>query len=342
MILGLIDEAVASGARQSRACDVIGLDPRTLQRWRAQDIGDDGRAGPKHPPQNKLSAKERARVLQVANDPQYRDLSPKQIVPILADEGIYIASESTFYRILREEKQLVHRESSRPATERHRPDEHVATGPNQVWSWDITYLRGPVRGMFFYYYALVDVWSRKLVGWTVEAEESAEHGQAMIAAACAREGVRRDQLVIHSDNGAPMKAATLLAFLQSLGIVPSFSRPSVSNDNPYSEALFRTAKYRPQYPRSPFESLEAARRWARWFERWYNTQHRHSSIKFVTPAQRHSGADVAILAERAELYEAAKAENPTRWTGSTRDWSRIEDVALNPYPESEKVAADAA
>lgn len=342
MILGLIDEAVAGGARQSRACDVIGLDPRTLQRWRANDIGDDGRAGPKHPPRSKLSAKEHARVLEVANAPEHRDLSPKQIVPMLADEGIYIASESTFYRILREEKQLVHREPSRPATKRHRPDEYIATGRNQVWSWDITYLRGPVRGSFFYFYALVDVWSRKLVGWTVEAEESAEHAQAMIAAACAREGVRRDQLVIHSDNGAPMKAATLLAFLQSLGIVPSFSRPSVSNDNPYSEALFRTAKYRPQYPRSPFESLEAARRWASSFERWYNTTHRHSAIKFVTPAQRHSGADVAILAQRAELYEAARAKNPERWTSATRDWSRVEAVALNPDPDSEEVAADAA
>jgi transposase InsO family protein len=342
MILGLIDEAVASGARQSRACDVIGLDPRTLQRWRAQDIGDDGRAGPKHPPQNKLSAKERARVLEVANAPQHRDRSPKQIVPMLADEGIYIASESTFYRILREEKQLVHRAPSRPATRRHRPDEYLATGPNQVWSWDITYVRGPVRGTFFYLYVAMDVWSRKLVGWTLEAEESAEHARTMLAAAYRREGVQRDQLVIHSDNGAPMKAATLLAFLQSLGIVPSFSRPSVSNDNPYSEALFRTAKYRAEFPRNPFESIAAARRWATWFVGWYNTGHRHSAIKFVTPQQRHTGEDIAILAQRVALYEAARAENPKRWTKATRDWRRVESVALNPDPDAEKVAAEAA
>jgi len=342
MILGLIDEAVTAGARQSKACDVIGLSPRTLERWREQGIGEDRRAGPKHSPKNKLSAKERAEVLRIANAPENRDLSPKQIVPMLADEGIYIASESTFHRILREEKQLQHREPSRPPTKRHRPEEYVATGPNQVWSWDITYMRGPVRGTFFYLYVMMDVWSRKIVAWTLQEEESAEHAQAMIAAACERERVQRDQLVIHSDNGAPMKAATLLAFLQGIGIVPSFSRPSVSNDNPYSEALFRTAKYRPEYPRSPFESLEAARRWATWFADWYNTQHRHSSIKFVTPDQRHTGEDVEILARRTALYEDAKARNPDRWTKETRDWTHIEEVVLNPALNKDEHAADAA
>lgn len=342
MILGLIDEAVAGGARQSKACELINIDPRTLQRWRAQDIGDDGRAGPKRSPENKLSATERARILEVANAPEYRDLSPKQIVPQLADQGIYLGSESTMYRILREEKMQRHREPSREPTERYRPDEYVATGPNQVWSWDITYMRGPVRGMFFYFYVVMDVWSRKIVGWTLQAEESAEHAQAMIAAACNREGVCRDQLVIHSDNGGPMKAATLLAYLQRIGVVPSFSRPGVSNDNPYSEALFRTTKYRPEFPRKPFASLEQARSWAAWFVTWYNTEHRHSAIKFVTPQQRHEGKDVEILARRTALYEAAKARNPNRWTKETRDWSRQEEVALNPEPDSAAASGEAA
>ena len=330
MILGLIDEAVTAGAREWKACEVIGLDPRTPQRWRAKDIGDDGRAGPAHSPANKLSSKERKNILNVANSPRFRDQSPKQIVPKLADEGVYIGSESTIYRILREEKLQKHREPSRSPTERHRPDEQVATGPNQVWSWDITYMQGPVRGMFFYFHVAMDVWSRKIVGWTLQAEESAEHAQALIAAACTREGVRRDRLVIHSDNGAPMKAATLLAFLQVIGVVPSFSRPSVSNDNPYSESLFRTTKYRPEFPRKPFASLEQARSWAAWFVDWYNTEHRHSAIKFVTPQQRHDGDDVEILAQRTALYEAAKARNPNRWTKETRDWSRPEEVVLNP------------
>lgn len=330
MILGLIDEAVAGGARQSKACELINIDERTLQRWRDQGIGEDGRAGPKHSPANKLSAKERARILEVATAPEYRDLSPKQIVPQLADQGEYIGSESTIYRILRDEKMQQHREPSRPPTRQHRPETYTATGPNQVWSWDITYLRGPIRGAFFYLYAVMDVWSRKIVGWAVEAEESAEVAQAMLAAACKREGVRRDELVLHSDNGAPMKAATLLAFLQYIGVVPSFSRPRVSNDNPFSESLFRTAKYRPEFPRKPFESIEQARSWVAWFVSWYNTEHRHSAIKFVTPQERHDGKDVAILARRTALYEAAKARNPNRWTKETRDWSRPEEVALNP------------
>jgi putative transposase len=342
MILGLVDETVVAGARQSRACAQLKIETRTLQRWRSQDIGDDGRAGPKSPPSNKLTAKERARVLEIANSPENRDLSPKQIVPQLADRGEYIASESTIYRILREEKQMGHREASRAPSKPYRPQEYAATGPNQVWSWDITYLRTPVRGLFYYLYVVLDVWSRKIVAWTIEKEESAERAVAMISAACEREGVRRHQLVIHSDNGSPMKSATLLAFLQGIGVVPSFSRPSVSNDNPYSESLFRTAKYRPEYPRKPFDSLEHARQWATWFVAWYNTEHRHSSIKFVTPQQRHDGSDREILAKRATLYEGAKAKNPSRWTKGIRDWSHIDKVVLNPSLNSNEAAKEAA
>ena len=330
MILGLVDEAVAAGARQSKACELLGIDCRTLQRWRRQGIGDDGRAGPRTRPGNKLTPKERARILKIANLPEHRDLSPKQLVPKLADEGIYLASESTVYRILRAADQQKRRERSRPPQRRHRPEEFVATGPNQVWSWDITYLKSPVRGSFFYLYLMVDVWSRKIVGWTVHEEESAEHATGMITAAIAREGVRPGQLVLHSDNGGPMKGATLLATLQMLGIVTSFSRPRVSNDNPYSEALFRTTKYRPEYPSGPFASIEEARAWVSWFVRWYNTEHRHSAIRFVTPEEKHTGQDVEILARRHAVYEAARARHPERWSGRTRNWSRVEEVILNP------------
>jgi len=334
MILGLVDEAVAAGARQDEACKVLGLDPRSLQRWKSQGIGDDRRAGPKEPPRNKLSPAERAHVVQVANSPEYRDLSPKQMVPRLADEGVYLASESTFYRTLRAEGQIVHREPSRPPTGGGRPDPHVASGPGQVWSWDITYLRTPIRGAFLYLYVVIDVWSRKLVGWTVEEEESSEHASAMIERACAREGIQRDQLVLHSDNGGPMKGATLLATLQLLGILTSFSRPRVSNDNPFSEALFRTAKYRPEYPRRPFASLEEARRWVTWFVRWYNTEHRHSALRFVTPDQRHAGLEDELLANRRDVYAAARKRRPERWATTTRDWSPLHTVALNPQPST--------
>ncbi len=342
MILGLVEEAVEAGARLSRACAIVGVDARTLQRWREKDIGQDGRAGPKHSPRNKFTATERKRVLSVVNAPENRDLSPKQIVPRLANEGQYIGSESSVYRIPREEGQVKHREPSRPPTKRHQPTEHFATGPNQVWTWDITYLRSPIRGVFFYPYVIVDVWSRKIAGWTIEAEKSAEHAEAMSAAACARENVRTERLVIHSDNGAAMKALTLLAFFHVLGILPSYSRPAVSNDNPYSGPLFRTIKYRPQYPRRPFASIEQARQWMAWFAKWYNGEHLHSAIRFVTPNQRHAGEDVAILARRKIVYEAAKRRRPDRWTGRTRNWDRVETVVLNPNRTISQLPAEMA
>lgn len=338
MILGLIDEAVVAGARQRIACEAIGLDARTVQRWKTKGVGADGRAGPKRTPKCKLSKKERNKILKIAAMPQYRNLSPRQIVPLLADKGRYVGSESTFYRILHEEKQIQHRERSRKPQKRHRPDEQIAWGPNCVWSWDITYLKSPVRGAFYYLYLIVDVWSRKIVGFAVHQTEDGSYAEALIREACAREGVERDELVLHSDNGSPMKAATMLAALQDLGVAASFSRPRVSDDNPYSEALFRTLKYCPAYPRKPFQSPEAALQWVNEFVDWYNTEHRHSGIKFVTPEQRHKGADKELLRKRDEVYAAAKLKNPERWSGKTRDWSPIESVALNPEPASIEAA----
>jgi len=242
---------------------------------------------------------------------------------------VYVASESSFYRLLRQEKLLSHRESSR-ARVNGRPKEYVATSPNQVWSWDITYLRSPVWGQFYYLYLVVDVWSRMIVAWSVEEIESSEIVAHMIQGACLRYGVDRDQLVIHSDNGGPMKGATLLATLQALGIIPSFSRPRVSEDNPYSEALFRTLKYRPEFPDRPFEGLQEAKAWMQAFVQWYNTEHRHSGIQFVTPASRHAGEAEQILMKRKEVYEQAKRRNPSRWSGSTRNWEPVVEVRLNP------------
>ena len=222
-----------------------------------------------------------------------------------------------------------HRERSKPAVH-HRPREPMATGPNQVWTWDITYLPSPVRGVFFYLYAVLDIWSRKIVGWAVHETESGDHAARLITETCMRQGIRRDQLTIHQDNGAPMTCGTFLALLQVLGVAASFSRPGVSDDNPYIEAFFRTGKYRPDYPDRPFASLEAARAWVANFMRWYNTAHRHSNIRFVTPEERHAGKDVEILARRAEVYALARARRPERWSGETRNWSPVETVILNP------------
>lgn len=330
MILQEIQEAVEAGARQSEAAKLLGLDERTLQRWRAIAGGHDRRRGPNTAPGNKLRDEERENVLQVVNSPEFRDLPPSQIVPKLASRGEYFASESTMYRLLRQEEQLAHREKSRPATKRHKPEELVAAGPNEVWSWDITYLKSSVRGVFFYLYMVLDVWSRKIVAWEVHSEESSENASALLARGYRAEGVAPGNLAVHMDNGSPMKGATLLATLERLGVATSFSRPSVSNDNPYSESLFRTMKYRPAYPSGSFKSIEAARDWVAAFVHWYNSEHQHSSIQFVTPEDRHSGRDLAILECREKVYEEARARNPGRWSGNTRNWNPIKEVVLNP------------
>lgn len=269
-------------------------------------------------------------MLQVVNRPEHRDLTVKQIVPRLADQGEYIASESTMYRILREQGQLQHRSPAKPPTHR-RPDELVASGPNQVWCWDITYLKSPIAGSYYYAYVITDLFSRKIVGRVVHDREDATYAAALVDAACAAEGVEPGSLVIHSDNGGPMKGATMLATLQRLGVVPSFSRPRVSDDNPYAESLFRTMKYRPEYPRGPFQSLQSAREWLAWFAGWYNDEHRHSAIQFVRPSERHAGRDIEILEQRREVYEHARQRHPERWSGGTRDWARPTSQVLNPH-----------
>ncbi len=338
MILGLVDEAVRAGARLEPACEIVGLSVRTIQRWRQQDGGSDRRHGPRSEPTNKLSAAERQEVLDIVTSPAYRDLSPNQIVPRLADEGTYVVSESTMYRILREAALLAHRERSRPAVS-WRPREHVATGPCQVFSWDITYLRSPVRGCFFYLYLILDVWSRKIMGAKVYDKESADLASELFKRTCDRHDLDPEGVVLHSDNGGPMKGSTMLATLRQLGVVASFSRPRVSDDNPYSEAIFRTLKYRPGYPCGPFASLEASRLWVDGFVSWYNTEHLHSAVRFVTPDDRHYGREREVLSRRRRVYERARRRNPRRWSGSTRNWDPIETVILN--PEKKTAAASA-
>lgn len=329
MTLALIDEAIAAGARLDKACDVLGLSARTIERWRHEDDGGrDRRAGPQHAPAHELSAAEKAKVLEIASSPEFRDTSPRQIVPTLADRGEYVASESSFYRVLRDAGQAAHRgRARRPSASR--PKELVAEAPNRVWCWDITYLRSSLRGVFYFLYLVVDVYSRKIVGWTLHAEESQDFAVDMVDSAIRREDVPVNTLVLHADNGGPMKGSTMLATLQRLGIVPSFSRPNVSDDNAYIEALFRTLKYRPAYPRKPFASLDAARAWVADFVGWYNDEHLHSGIRYVTPSDRHAGKDVAILAARAEVYGRAKRRAPRRWSGKTRNWTPVGPVSLN-------------
>ncbi len=329
MIFELVEETVENGASQEPACQILGLTARTLQRWPCAKGAEDRRQGPKREPPDKLSKKEHQRVLDLVNAPEYCDLSPNQIVPRLADKGLYLASESTLYRILREENLRPQRERSRPVSAL-RPAEHVATGANQVFSWDITYLCSPVRGRFFYLYLILDEWSRKIMGARVYSEEWMELAAELFKDTCLRHDLDAQGIVLHSDNGGPMKGSTMLATLRGLGVVASFSRPGVSDDNPYSEALFRTLKYRPEYPSGPFASLEAANLWVEGFVCWYNTEHLHSGIRFVTPDDRHSGREREILNKRRKVYEQARRQPPQRWSRRIRDWKPIDMVYLNP------------
>jgi putative transposase len=329
----LIEEAVAHGARLSRSCEVLGLTARTLQRWVTSD--GDGRRGPNRAPANKLSEAERRKVVAIAANPEFQDQSPKQIVPLLADRGAYVASESTFYRVLHAEDLQHRRGRERPPI--HRPRAHVADGPWQVASWDITYLPSHVRGQFFYLYLVEDVWSRKILGWQVHEVESAELAAALVESIRDEAGPDVDLVgwVLHSDNGSPMKGATMVATLQRLGVVPSFSRPRVSDDNPFAESLFRTLKYRPAYPTSGFATVEDARAWVASFVDWYNFEHQHSGIGFVAPADRHVGRDLEILAARRATYARARRRHPERWARSPRSWSRPTTVTLNPTTGSD-------
>lgn len=320
-----------AGARQSKACQVLGLSARCIERWRAlPDGGDDQRRGPLSEPANKLSPKERQQLLATVNSAEFCDKSPWQIVATLADRGHYLASEKSIYRELHAQQMQQHRGRSRAPQPRSRPRGHTATAPNQLWSWDITYLPTSTRGVFLYLYLIMDVYSRKIVGFEVSEHESMELSSSLLSRTFAAEHVRPGQLVLHADNGGPMKGSTMLATLRRLGVMASFSRPRVSDDNPFSEALFRTMKYRAEYPQGgAFSSLEQARQWVTGFVHWYNEEHKHSAIRYVTPSQRHAGEDVSLLARRDEVYRLARQRQPGRWSGSTRDWSPITEVHLN-------------
>lgn len=271
-------------------------------------------------------------MVALCNQPEYRSCPPAYIVADQLDKGNYFGSESTYYRVLREQDQVHHRGRQRRPKAKRAATTHTAAGANQVWSWDITWLPGPARGTWFYLYLIMDVFSRKIVGWEVYNQETGELACDVVEKACWREHLigKSHPLVLHSDNGSPMKAATFLEKLYDLGITPSRSRPRVSNDNAFSEALFKTLKFRPDFPAKGFQALEEARHWVLQFTQWYNSKHRHSALNYVTPEQRHNGTAINILAKRKQVLESAKAANPQRWSKNIRDFSLPEAVTLNP------------
>lgn len=313
----------------------MGISARTYERWYVDgEVTEDKRPLAERPePSNKLTVEEYKSVLNVLSLPEYVDSPPSQVVPALADKGIYIASESTMYRILRAEKMQNHRGYSKPPERKKYPQTHVAKGPNEVWTWDITWLHTMVVGMYFKLYMFVDIFSRKIVGWEVWTEETGELASALVEKSIMNEKIRGNPLVLHSDNGSPMKSFTLKAKLESLGVMSSFSRPRVSNDNPYSESLFRTFKYRPGYPQKGFVDIDKAREWVFEFVDWYNNKHYHSGLNFVTPSSVHCGQAEKIMARRKKVYIAAKALHPLRFKRGIKNFDLPKCVSLNPEKE---------
>lgn len=343
MALDLVAKARSEGARLVPACAELGITSRTYRRWRHQayDRRVD-RTDPDIAQVRRLTPEERERIVSTCNEPRFASLPPSQIVPCLADEGVYIASESSVYRVLRERQQNNRRGRAQHRQKPTKPKAVTVTEPGRCYTWDITYLPTMVSGLFYKLYCIIDLYSRKIVGWEIHDRESSELARDLIYKTQLRENVKSSQLVIHSDNGAPMKGVSLKTLMESLGITASYSRPSVSNDNAFSESLFRTVKYCPQYPERPFESLEAARLWMHEFVHWYNIKHRHSALKFVTPNERHTGRDSGLLAERVIVYEAAKQRHPHRWSGHTRNWQPSNQVTLNPEKQKENAVQQVA
>lgn len=305
-------QAVAELAEQiplSRACEAMGL-PRGSW-YRSRQLTPEPVAKSYPTPARALSATEEEKVLAVLNSERFVDCTPRTVYAQLLDEGVYLCHWRTMYRILSEYDELRERRNQlqRPA---YAKPELLATGPNQLWSWDITKLRGPEKWVYYYLYVIMDVFSRYVVGWLLADHESAELAEKLIAESCYKQGIQRSQLTLHADRGGPMIAKTVAQLLADLGVDKTHSRPHTPNDNPFSEAQFKTMKYRPDYP-DRFGGQEKALAWARCFFPWYNNEHRHSSLGLMTPATIHYGRDAELTAYRQTILLDAYEKHPERF-----------------------------
>ena len=268
------------------------------------------------------------------NLPDFSNMTAIQVVVTLADCGVYIASESTFYRVLKDAKQNSHRGKSKKPNKIALPETFAATGPNQVWTWDITWMETNVKGKYYKLYTIIDIFSRKIVGWEIWEEENGELAAELMERTVFKEKILNKPLVLHYDNGAPMKSFTFKAKLEKIGVKSSYSRPRVSNDNPYSEAHFKKMKYRYNYPVDGFNSLEDARVWVLEFVTWYNKKHYYSGINYLTPESLHNGTAHDIMEKRIETYECNQKLNPHRFNTGIRNWEVPTIVYLNPEKAS--------
>ncbi|MGH2507508.1 MAG: IS3 family transposase [Ktedonobacteraceae bacterium] len=326
-----VAQAVKAGAREDAACELLGMNIRTLQRWRSVGLVD-ARKGAAKTTARKMSDSETQLIYKTVNEERFADMTPEQVISILAQESTYLASASTVYRVLRARNAVIRRTDSKTPTCHPKPAERVATGPNQVWSWDITWMSTDVKGLYFYAYVIMDLFDRSIVGWAIHDREDGQLARDLFERSC------RDQKAtpnfLHSDNGGPMKAYTLVEFLYARGICLTTNRPRVSNDNPFSESLFKTLKYRAGYPKS-FKTLLVATSWFADFVDWYNTKHLHSCLAYVTPQQRRHGLAHHILDARNQTIALARSKHPLRWgTRPAKRYQLPEEVVLNPAKAS--------
>lgn len=288
------------------ACDAVDLPRASYYRARSASSADES-----HHSHRRLTNHERQRVLDTLISERFRDQSVRQVWAQLLDEGTYLCSVRTMYRVLEENQAVRERRNQLRHPEYQRP-ELLATGPNQLWSWDITKLKGPRKWRYFYLYVIMDVYSRKVVGWLLADRESSTLAVELIRQSCLRAGIRRDELTVHADRGSSMRSKPVAFLLADLGVTKTHSRPYTSTDNPYSEAQFKTLKYQPDFPKR-FGSLQDARAFMVRFFNWYNHVHRHSGIGLVTPAQRHSGVDQIVYRERQTVLAAFYQHHPERF-----------------------------
>lgn len=328
---------LASQVGLTTACAVLSVPRSSLYRARQPQAPPAVR--PTVAPVRQLSEVERQVVHTTLNSERFQDCAPRQVYGTLLDDGRYLCSVSTFYRILAENKEIRERRDQLRHPNYTKP-ELLATAPNQVWSWDITRLLGPTKWTYYYLYVMLDIFSRYVVGWLIADCESSTLAQELITDSCAKQRIRPEQLTIHADRGGSMIAKPVALLMSDLGVIESHSRPHVSNDNPFSESQFKTMKYRPDYP-TRFGCQVDARRWAQSFFTWYNTEHRHSGIGLMTPQAVHYGQAAQLFAERQGVLQLAYAAHPERFVkGLPRPPQLPTAVWINP-PKRDDPAAKA-
>ena len=331
MILGIMQKAKTDEIRQGTICSGIGIGIRTLQNWRKEGLLDK-RKGALKAVHNKFSETEERKIQEKACSYKYKDKTPGEIVAELAEAGEYIGSTSSIYRVFKRSNLVILNRRQRRRSKAVLA-EIKAKKSDEQWSWDISYLKTTVRGKYYYLYLFTDIWDRYIVGWEIHEEESGELAKELFRKISERLNVKGIKL--HSDNGSPMRSTTFRAVLEKLEVIQTFSRPSVSNDNAFSESLFSTLKRKAGYPKK-FNTLEEAREWMAKFVDWYNNEHMHTRLNYITPAARRNGKYLEIFKKRNETFENARSAHPERWSGKIKVWEIEQEVFLKRGNQKQK------